>query len=213
MDTLDEELLDYVDETIRMVHHPLIIRDLAHGASRINAEFFEKQAKAEQALRDDDWELYIVLHERPYRLHALMQCVEFDLTGDEYWRLVGYVWTDSENIYHHRDDWKDLWSRDIPNRQLAMTEEERSCLAAMPEEFRVWRGTGHRESLNGLSWTFDPDRAKWFAKRFTKKGNKALVATGMVKRANVFALFLGRKESEIVSTLVTLDDVMELQVP
>jgi hypothetical protein len=91
-----------------------------------------------------------------------------------------------------------------------MTEEERSCLAAMPETFRVWRGTRHQESVSGMCWTTDPDRAAWFARRFQKPGQKAFVATGAVKKTDVYALFRDRKEWEIVSERVMIEDVKEI---
>jgi hypothetical protein len=88
-----------------------------------------------------------------------------------------------------------------------MNEEERARLAQMPDIIQVWRGTGHRKGIKGLSWTYDLDKAHWFARRFGVSDHKFFVASGSVRKSQVFALLLGRGESEVVASEVNIERV------
>ena len=52
--------------------------------------------------------------------------------------------------------------------------------------------------MKGWSWTTDPDKAEWFARRFAVRGKECFVAEGTVSKQYVIAYFTGRNESEIV---------------
>ena len=206
---LHAELQDfYLDG---FVNHPLVVTSVNPArAARVNAEYREKKAQAKKAFANQNWGTYVFLHERPYRAKALMGCVEAGLTGDEYWKTLGSVWTDSENVHQALSTWKDLWSKDIPGRHLVMDEGERAWLASMPETFLVWRGTNYKRSVRGVSWTVDAEKAAWFARRLRMPGQKSFVASGLVAKANVYAAFRGRQEREIVAERVKVSDVVEL---
>lgn len=186
-----------------MLHHPLVIVPILSPISipAANKTYEAKVKAAREALAKGDWERYVFLHERPYRFGALEEAVNDGLDDDPtlYWKIVGRVWTDSENIHEHFDAWHELWSREMPGRELAMNDEERAALAALPDEFPIWRGVTHRDAVPGLSWTTDRSRAEWFARRFSSmEGKKPILASGRVRKADVLAHFLGRAEDEIV---------------
>ena len=48
----------------------------------------------------------------------------------------------------------------------------------------------------GVSWTTDKAKALWFAQRFRK--HSASVLSGIVCKGNIWAVFTGRGESEIL---------------
>jgi hypothetical protein len=126
--------------------------------------------------------------------------------------MVARVWINSNNIYQNLAGWKRLWSGKIPNREMAMNENERSCLATMPNLIRVWRGMYSKKSINGLAWTFNAERAEWFANRALLLGGrkKSFVASGLVAKGDVYAIFLGRRESEVVTERVNVETVREV---
>ena len=111
----------------------------------------------EQRLRDlktnvGDGHEYVFLHERGYRFKALNRIARH-LSPTDYWRLVGAVWTDSENIRQHFAGWQRLWSATKPNKRECMTPQERADLGAMSSSFPVWRGVRHRGRAKGLSYS------------------------------------------------------------
>jgi hypothetical protein len=192
-----------------MIHHPLII-ELFYDPSRcgfVNHHYTYKKEMAEKAFSERDWGHYIGLHERGYRFEALLRAVRAGLSGEEYWKQVSWVWTDSENIYQHLKEWKALWSRSDIDRAAIMDEDEVAKLESLPETIQVWRGTQHKKLTNGLSWTLDKDKAIWFARRWLRKKQKPYLVHGEVKKSDVKALFLSRGENEIVSPLVKVKKI------
>jgi hypothetical protein len=81
-----------------------------------------------------------------------------------------------------------------------MSEEEGEALAALPDKICIFRGyRGYRKrGARGLSWTLDPAKAEWFARRFSFLSPRSYVATGCVRKSKVLAYIDGRKEREIV---------------
>jgi hypothetical protein len=100
---LDPELRDrfYNDG---WVHHPLIIEPdvTARRISFLNDTFRKKNADAQQAEREGDWEQLIGLYQRGYRIKPLRKARRRIADPKQAARLVGDVWTDSENIRQHR---------------------------------------------------------------------------------------------------------------
>lgn len=188
----------------QMLHHPLIINIIHHEMdnARSNAFYLRKREAVEKALAEGDYERYVFLHERPYRLNAFLDAIERGAAEDatQYWDILGGIWTDSENIHEHYEDWEFLWDYDVPGREQVMNEQEREALAALPDKLEVYRGIGHKEYVDGFSWTVDKDKAIWFARRFAGTGGRQpYLVTGTVSKEDVLAHFLGRGEAEIVA--------------
>jgi hypothetical protein len=80
-----------------------------------------------------------------------------------------------------------------------MDDAERAVLAALPDPIEAWRG-GHgftiRQAAAGLSWTLDPEQARWFANR--RRPAPALVVRANFPRAAVLAYFGDPDERELV---------------
>jgi hypothetical protein len=172
---------------------------------------YKKQAVAE-AQEQGDWHRYVFLHERPFRFDAL-RSVEDKFTDDkEYWRVVGSVWTDSENIYQHFAVWKRLWASSFNGRDVLMDEEEKEVLEAMPQVLTVYRGFKIKKSERGLSWTTDRDTAVWFARRFRASHQSSFVAQANVAKKDVLAYFDGRNEKEVVVLPTSLKNLLSERV-
>jgi hypothetical protein len=161
------------------------------GTSKINQLYRDKHEKVQKAEASGDWRLYIDLHERPYRLHALLRANNKGLKKrpSEFWALVAYVWQDSENIRQNLRKWKRLWGIPIEGRQACMSDEDKHVFNSLPERIVVWRGTSHRRYINGLSWTLDQERAVRFARGFCAGPRVPLVAKGTVSKGDVLAYF------------------------
>jgi hypothetical protein len=66
---------------------------------------------------------------------------------------------------------------------------------------KIWRGVQGKKSMKDPFWTVDRSRAEWFATRFT---SKRILAEGIVKKEDVYALFLRRDGTEIVADNVCI---------
>jgi hypothetical protein len=180
------ELWPFVQED--RLHHPFVITDIDPDyAALVNSRYRSVKAAAESAKENGNWSTYINLHERPYRPDALAKCVALGLSDSGYWRLVGEVWTDSENIHQCLKRWRKLWSSNKLGRDSCMDEKERAALADLPDCFGVWRGTAHQQSVKGLSWTTDKEKAEWFARRFAI-ATQPLLVRGTVAKKDVIGL-------------------------
>ena len=215
---LDPNLAEHVydsEHTGTILHHPLVVMpffgDHLYGVA--NRQFREKTDALAVALKHRDWDRYISLHERPYRLPALQHLINLNtMTGEEHWSMVAEVWIDSENIREFQHEWNTILAADINGRHHIMSTEERTELAAMPDTLTIYQGhtTGRDD---GWSWTLNLSTACWFATRFTNleadttSDNTAfpdfpagtpLVSTVTVNRDDVLAYFTSRSEAEIL---------------
>lgn len=216
---LDPELEPWLEESGSLgtvLKHPLVFEIPYMFPGRANEALVYKKDALEKAIAERDWFTYIGLHERPYRVDALLRLtgrapaslviagmlpLKVELTDAEYWDLVGYVWTDSENIWQNLDEWETLWSSDRPGReQHVMDDEEREFLANLPDLVTAYRGAVLETNEDGMSYSLDFDRAAWFAKRFNRD-NDPVVIEVTVPRDDILAYFDGRGEEEVVLPL------------
>jgi hypothetical protein len=196
--TLDSRLQDYYSEQngIPMIKHPLCF-SIFHTPQqnyRMNKYLEYKLQATEEALNKKEYATYIFLHERPYRLEAFLE-VERKLDDEQYWELLGDIWTDSENIWQNKIIWGALLTSDRPKREFFMNEDERAEFEKLPENLTIYRGYQPRKNKVGYSYTISKDKATWFAHRFHKDGE---VDTKKVNKGRVFAYLSRRNESEVL---------------
>ncbi|QOP65837.1 hypothetical protein PBI_MINILON_124 [Mycobacterium phage MiniLon] len=185
-----------------MLKHPLVFAMFMHEKehARLNAHYEYKRRALADAIKARKWNTAVFLHERPYRLDAFA-AIAHNMTDEEYWSLLGRIWTDSENIYENRWEWEDLLTCERPDRHHIMSDEEQELLAMLPEtDIPVYRGYREEGGEDGLSWTLFKARARWFAKRFHNEGDDTCprIVSGTVNRDQVIAHFTNRDEMEIV---------------
>lgn len=177
-----------------MVHTPLVVTIYAPGIeAMLNQQYLSKKAALQSELADGNYSQAVWLHERPYRLDAFLAYMH-KMTDEEYWSLLGGIWTDSENIHENMQGWLLALSVKRPHRNKMMAPEELEFFMALPTKLTIHRGG----TPDGLSWTLDKDTAEWFAKRFSHKKGK--VHTRNIDKHEAVAYFAGRGESEIVWT-------------
>jgi hypothetical protein len=153
-------------------------------------------SRAMKALDDRDWFNYFINCPRRNRREAFV-VVMGRLTDKEYWELLRYIWADTELPYRNKAAWLQLFTSPRGERESAMTEGERSALAALPDPCVAYRGVGDpRQQARGMSWTTDLATAAWFARR----GNQdaGVVVSAWVPKHRIFYYCAERNESEVI---------------
>lgn len=181
------------------VKHPLVFSMLYHPA--LNKELNGTYRLKVKALADAEdagkWVEAIMLYERPHRFEALERMQDF-MTDREFWEMASEVWTDSENIWQHEEEWIELLNSERSGRDYMMDDGEKMFLSLLPAVVTVYRGYSRDGRADGLSWTHDASRAAFFAKYLLMAGGRPRVVTGKVRKTDILAVFDGRNENEIV---------------
>jgi hypothetical protein len=205
---LDPELADWVEEGDwgPMLRHPLVYAVPLFLPGHANRALRQKREIIRRAQEEGDWATIIWMHERPYRLGALIDTLtgrDGDTgeiiplgpgTPQETLDLVADVWVDSENIEQEIDNWRAL----LNNGQgyWLGTEAEREHFEALPviehkdgPRIQAWRGG----SVGDWSWTTDRKIAEFFSRRsgLPVRGHQLPVS-------DVFGYLTRRGEAELL---------------
>lgn len=204
---LNSELVPYIEhgEHFTCLKHPLV-NQLFYTPlfnAVCNRMLAYKQEAVVAARASANWESYIWLHERPYRLPAF-NAIRSNMSDEDYWRLLRSVLIDSENLWQYKRLPLRLLRSKRPGRQYLMTDKEHALFDSLPEQFIVYRGHTQRNRL-GSSWTLSRGIATWFARRFDDI--MPHVSRGIARKADVMAVFLGRQELEVVVDTKRLGEV------
>lgn len=204
---LNPELVPYLQkgELGQSLHHPLLIQIFYNPLLNhiCNQQYAHKMEFIKNAQENKEWSKIIWMYERPYRLEKFVEFMD-ELTDQEYWKILGDIWTDSENLWQYKFILESLLTNDRGSREAMMDDEEKEFLATLPEELVVYRGHQGKNRL-GHSWTLSYWQAKWFSHRWKQKTASVVQAT--VKKENIVAVLLGRNEFEIVVCPSHLRDV------
>lgn len=143
----------------------------------------------------------------PYRLQFLDLVYPF-LEKDVYSEWLADCWSGME--FPHQHPVKRLVSMfKRANQEKLMDAEEKKIYDELAPRINVYRGTqSSKAKVRGLSWTFNLEKAKWFAERWKKLNGKVYVAS--ITKKHVFAVFTGRGEDEIVLNPMQLREVEEV---
>jgi hypothetical protein len=206
---LDPELADCLYHTDFMgpvLKHPLVfgIPYSVFQNPRYNYGLQWKKDCLEKYARERDYSGFIYAHERPYRLDAVQHIIaDLPVNAHEVWNCARIAWTDSENIYQNEYEWRTIfedWMDDC--RESFMTADDVIEWAMLPdsEPIPVYRGFCVDGREQGMSWTTDKIRAKFFAKRFAERGiqGAARLAVGKVMKSDCIGYLNERNESEVV---------------
>lgn len=179
--------------------HPLVMYPFYSERHNklVNAAYRSKSAQIADARHGGDYEQYIWLHERPYRVDAFMD-IEHNLSDEQYWTMLSMIWVDSENIRQCPEEWESLLRSDRSCREQMMEEDEIAALVNLPETVTIYQGhTSVRD--DGWSWTTSRTIAEWFARRFAMlEKDEPQLTTAKVAKSEITAYLLRRGESEVV---------------
>lgn len=158
------------------------------------------------ALQMRDFFGYALSYPAPDRFQALLSIVS-RLHDDEYWPLLGKMWSVEEVIEPNKKQWLKLLQSPRPHRNTLMSEQEKAALAAMPDVIQIWRGCSHPDFARGLSWSTDKAKAEFFAtyscggRMQAMRGHsdpKPTVVMATCCKGDVLAYFMERGESTVV---------------
>jgi hypothetical protein len=199
-----EELLPELKSSIidgglfngKSIQHPLVIGDLdLMPNSYYNSQLIRKQLKLKEFEKNNEFESYLFLIEKPFRVLFFSELVrqnKIKKLSKTYWRILSSLWTGSENIFQHKELWKELL-KEKTNSHYFMSKKDLEFYNSLENEFMVYRGYNQWE--DGYSYTIDKDVAIWFAERF---GQNGLIRERLVKKEDVFAFTNSRQEKEII---------------
>jgi hypothetical protein len=212
---LDPELEPYLVETAGFLSlkHPLVfdIMHIPQMNARCNEMLRYKKESLAKAEQERKWGSYIWLHERPYRLEAFA-AIKDKLTDEEYWDLLGSIWSDMENLWQYAHLVPQLINCNRHGRDAIMNEQEKALFDALPPRIAVYRG---HQSINrkGWSWSLSYWQAQWFAHRFNPE--KHGVVRGTIAKEDVIGVILGRNESEVIANPAKVENIraVSLRLP
>ena len=94
--------------------------------------------------------------------------------------------------------------------QVLMDEDEYKQFQALEDTLVVYRGVTsyNANRVKAMSWTFDREKAEWFAHRFVVVG---AVYEAKIDKAHVYAFFSSRNESEVIVDPAFLNELAEVQ--
>lgn len=177
-----------------MLRHPLVYQVPFFSNGKANAYYKYKKEEVAQTLEKKNYKQFVWLHERPYRVEAFIKVAD-KLSDTDYWRLLSDVWIDTENQHAYLEQWKYLLDSDRSSKHYMMNEEEDQLLSSLPDKIIIYRGCQKGLNENGLSWTLDKSKAKFFANRF---GGEGIILEKEISKSAVIAFLIGRGESEII---------------
>ncbi len=123
----------------------------------------------------------------------------------EYWEMLSMAYQHTNNSFLYLTQIKELFNSNRQEKQLIMDDQERMELDNLPEELTIYRGMTVDEDTSknyGISWSLDKKVAEKFAYEFPHnynvRGLTMMVKELKVKKEQITALFLGRKEYEVI---------------
>ncbi len=204
-----EELEGYLEEADGhgLIKHPLITYmgydpDSRETVTMLGRWLAQKRHGIEQLASEGDWSQVLMLHEKPWRMHALIEYAP-PMDDEDYWDELGDIWCQIKNPGEYLVALPDLFhpgNRGTEKRFLMMNEEEQAALQTLPEKLTIYRGCAEGNRV-GFSWSIDREKAEWFAHRcgFAEyNASDTLLLVGECRKADVVAHFTRREEEEIV---------------
>lgn len=126
-------------------------------------------------------------------LNVMKGYAEQIVDDSNYWNLLGTAWKVSGS-FEHQDQWIELFQSKRRNRQKIMKTSERREFSRLPNIVTAYRAYTHADELkHSICWSLDLAFVKQYAEKTGRK-----VAVMQFNKANIFAYFNRRKESEIL---------------
>jgi hypothetical protein len=173
-----------------------IIMDKDNNMVRITDENIEIEKekvydKIFMALKEKDYNRIIFSIHKPYWIPFIILMKNL-LSNKDYSELLGESWVSTE--YPMQNGLTTMiYCFESADRKYLMNEEEYKIYLALPNTIKIYRGIQAKAKVKALSWTLHLDKAKWFAKRFSKNNP---VYEAEIEKKYVYAYF--DREDEIV---------------
>ena len=215
MSKLNNELANSIatvsEGGLQMIHHKYFVgiwSDNDFVIDHANNVYNHKKEAIDEAIKEKNINSYLWLHERAYRVESIINALNdwWKPSKKEYWELISFLWTDTENVYENKDYWEQLLFLEFSDSHLMMDKEDTKFFNELPNTITIYRG-GIDDK--GYSWTLDKDKAEWFANRWVMNGNlgdesnvtnrhETNVFEKTIKKSDAIAYLSDRNESEII---------------
>jgi hypothetical protein len=126
------------------------------------------------------------------------------LTVDELRQLFASFWTNAELPYRYHDEVLSMlgWLHPVTDNDDELNGE-----------LTIYRGVSGIGSAEGIAWTLDIDKARWFARRLVLVNRNPRLYRATVHADDVLGYFTGRGESEVLVDPAHLRNVELIEVP
>jgi len=162
---LHEDLEPYIENSKdlgQILRHPLCY-SVPYSSifnPMLNKQYEWKLKTIEKCVAKRDFETTVFMYERPYRTGAFFQYLP-DMGYTEALSTARNVWVDSEDIFNSKKQWVRFFNDINGSFDSFIGLDNLDLFQCLPETFKVYRGG----TSQGLSWTLNKEKAKWFAKR------------------------------------------------
>jgi hypothetical protein len=146
-----------------------------------------------EAMREKQWDTFLWLHERPYRMHALEKLYFTGrISHAEMAKLLLMFWTDTEIPEGNQQEPLYLF------RQARWVTDDQKGFDALPKRLTLYRGVDGVCELtsDGPSWTLNRRVADFFAKRYAKGKTYRIILHK--DNPGILAYITGRDEAEFI---------------
>lgn len=198
LDNLHEDLKPWVEQSETLgpvLRHPLVVQIFPMW-KQANQMYEIRTSQVNDAIAAGEWEKYVWLHERPFRLTMLQSLWDRKMIPLEKLReIFPSVWSDAEPA--EEKDWESLFKAVRP-----CTDADK-----FPEgELTLYRGSTADDVIqNALAWSLSRDTAVWFARRFSP--DEPALWTAKADAKDAYAYITARNEDEINIAYRFLRDV------
>jgi hypothetical protein len=186
--TLNCDLLEFIEKrgSSYFIRNRLVNTQIFNAPmiKEINDQFTYKSNELEKAVFEKNWSKVISLHERPFRLKALIDYKD-SMSDEAYWESVAEVFIDSETIFKNLSSWRDIFGSTRNNSQFFMDVSDQKTFRQLPESINLYRGCIDGKNKFGFSYSLSKEKAHWFATRFNHPNS--LVVERSVTRHQCFA--------------------------
>lgn len=182
---LSEEHIDNING-IKIIKHPLYCGLYhEHPKEEFSIKSIIEKRKEWLDENEGDLEKWVFIHDRPFRLQALVEKIYDGLEFSGV--FIADVYIDSENPHVNIDTWKMLFSI----HPIYMNEEEVVDFNELEDEIMIYRAG----DIKGISWTTNKDTAIWFSNRWSKS---EIIHEKLIKKTDCKAYLTRNGENEVI---------------
>ena len=169
-----------------------------------NIKPFSEETRTTKKGIDD----FLLSNAGSFRRFELFHQYKDRVTATVYWHGLATAYTDSDNLYHYREEVRECFSSQTPYRHNLMNKKEKAYLASLGDRVTIYRAMTLEEEESGeygISWTLKYDVAEFFKNDYQRNYSTAELERTIVSMEidtdRVIALFLGRDEHEVIVLL------------
>ena len=129
--------------------------------------------------------------------------VQHLLNGWHFWYCLRHAYEGSDNLYIHRQQIKELFQKDEPEKNFLMEPEEHTFLTSLGPVVTIHRGMSiaEKESRDfGVSWCLSREKAEFFAYEYCRAPFAPEEMTVMTLEVNIddIIAYFSDNEEEVI---------------